>query len=244
MQAPLRQRLHEMAANRLTFGYRRLHTLLRREGWRVNHKRVYRLYRDEGLILRRKKPRRRRSAVQRQVRPKAQAANEVWSMDFMSDALADGRKLRVLTVLDTFTRECVALEVQGHFGGDEVARVLERVGRHRGFPGMITVDNGPEFTSIAMDIWAWKNCVKLDFSRPGKPGDNASIESFNARVRQECLSQHYFMSLEEARQVLTTWREDYNNYRPHSALRGRTPAEFRAMLGYSESSGEPEKLLA
>jgi len=244
LQAPLRQRLHELAASRISYGYRRLHVLLRREGWAINHKRVYRLYRDEGLVLRRKRPRRRRSAVRRQERHRAERPNQVWSMDFMSDALADGRKLRVLTVLDTYSRECVALKVKGHFRGEDVAQVLDAARRRRGGPEMICVDNGPEFTSVALDMWAWKAGVKLDFSRPGKPGDNALIESFNARVRQECLSQHYFINLQEARQVLKAWREDYNNHRPHSALQGRSPAEFRAWLSCSEGSNKAEYLPA
>ena len=149
-------------------------------------------------------------------------------MDIMGDALADGRKLRVLTVLDTCTRECVALEVATNFGGQRVADVLTRVGVQRGLPSTITVDNGTEFTSKALDHWAYRNQLKLDYTRPGKPTDNGFIESFNARVRSECLSQHYFSSVEDARAVLDTWRDDYNHQRPHSALEQRTPAEVGA----------------
>ena len=176
-QGPLRQRLHELAAVRISFGYRRLHVLLRREGWSVNHKRIYRLYRDEGLILRRRRPRRRRSSVLRQPRVAVLAPNERWSMDFMSDALADGRQVRVLTIVDAFKRECVALDVAARFTGEDVARTLDGIRFGRGVPQTISVDNGPEFTSTALDRWAWTAAVKLDFSRPGKPGDNASIEA-------------------------------------------------------------------
>jgi len=201
----------------VSYGYRRVHVLLRREGWQVNHKRVYRLYREEGLGLRRKRPKRRRSAVVREKRAAASRPNERWSMDFMSDALASGKTIRVLTVVDAFTRECVALEARSSFRGGDVAEVLTHVGAKHGLPATISVDNGTEFTSKAFDQWAYANGVRLDFSRPGKPTDNATIESFNARVRQECLSEHYFTTLAEARVALRTYREDFNNWRPHSA---------------------------
>lgn len=238
-QSPLRQRIKEIAMTRVSYGYRRVHVLLRREGWRMNAKRTYRLYREEGLCLRLKRPKRRRSAVRRQETMAATRTNQLWAMDFMSDALADGRKLRVLTVLDTFTRECVALEVGGTFGGSDVARVLTRAGVQRGLPSAIHVDNGTEFTSKVFDQWAYSNKVKLDFSRPGKPTDNAFIESFNAQVRRECLSQHYFSSLIDARVVLDGWRDEYNNRRPHGSLGQRTPAEYRAEV---EGTEVPEKL--
>ena len=228
VQEPLRARIREITSTRVSYGFRRVHVLLRREGWKVNLKRVHRLYRDEGLALRSKKPKRRRAVQARQERPAARLPNERWSMDFMSDALADGRKLRVLTVLDTCTRECVALEAAASFTGQRVAEVLTRVGVERGLPLTITVDNGTEFTSRALDHWAYKNKLKLDYTRPGKPTDNGFIESFNARVRSECLSQHYFSSVEEARSVLQAWRDEYNHQRPHSALGQRTPAEVGA----------------
>ena len=230
IQEPLRARIREIAAVRVSYGFRRVHVLLRREGWGVNLKRVYRLYREEGLCLRSKRPRRRRSAVARIERPAGRMPNERWSMDFMSDALASGHRLRVLTVLDTCTRECVALEVAATFGGHQVADVLTRIGIERGLPPVITVDNGTEFTSRALDHWAYKNRLQLDYIRRGKPTDNGFIESFNAAVRRECLSQHYFSTVEEARRVLSTWREEYNNTRPHSALGQRTPAQFRAQV--------------
>lgn len=235
-QTPLRQRIKEIATTRVSYGYRRIQVLLRREGWNVNAKRTYRLYREEGLCLRLKRPKRRRSAVRREEAITATRSNQLWAMDFMSDALGDGRKLRVLTVLDTFTRECVALEVGGSFRGADVARVLTRAGVQRGLPTAIHVDNGTEFTSRLFDQWAYANHVKLDFSRPGKPTDNAFIESFNAQVRRECLSQHYFSSVIDARVELDAWREEYNNRRPHGSLGQRTPAEYRAEVERAEAS--------
>ena len=236
---PLRQRIKEIATTRVSYGYRRVQVLLRREGWHVNVKRTYRLYREEGLCLRLKRPKRRRNAARRQETIAATGTNQLWAMDFMSDALADGRKLRVLTVLDTFTRECVALEVGGSFRGADVARVLTRAGVERGLPAVIHVDNGTEFTSRFFDQWAYANHVKLDFSRPGKPTDNPFIESFNAQVRRECLSQHYCSSLIDARVVLDAWRDEYNNRRPHGGLGQRTPAEYRAEV---EGAEVPEQL--
>lgn len=237
-QEPLRRRIREIAHTRVSYGHRRVHVLLRREGWKVNMKRVYRLYREEGLSLRRKKPKRRRAAQPRQERPAATLPNERWSMDFMSDALADGRKLRVLTVLDTCTRECVALEVATSFRGSDVAQVLTRVGIQRGLPRTITVDNGTEFTSKALDHWAYKHRLKLDYTRPGKPTDNGFIESFNAAVRRECLSQHYFSSVVDARDVVAAWRDEYNHRRPHGSLGQSTPTEVgtQARLGLAQGA--------
>lgn len=228
-QEPLRRRIRELAAARVHLGYLQLHVYLRREGWQVNRKRVYRIYVEEGLALRRRRPKRRRSASRRVDRPRPTAANQVWAMDFMHDTLADGRSLRVLTVVDTHTRECVALEAGKGFSGVDVARVLESAGGRDGqLPQRINVDNGTEFTSKALDAWAYWNHVELDFSRPGKPVDNAFAESFNATVRRECLSQHWFRDLAEARRILGDWKEEYNNDRPHSSLGQETPARYRA----------------
>jgi len=232
--------MREITEVRLHYGYRRVHVMLRREGWTVNHKRVYRLYRAEGLGLRRKRPKRRRAAMPRQVRIRPTRTNERWTMDFMSDALAGGQKLRVLTIVDTYTRECVALEVGPHFTGAEVARVLTRIGIERGLPAVINCDNGTEFTSKALDQWAWGRGVQLDFSRPGKPTDNATIEAFNASVRRECLSQHYFSTLAEAAIVLAAYRAEYNNDRPHSSLGQQTPTQFRVgSMGNSDRTEVP-----
>ena len=221
-------RLRDLAASRVTWGYRRLHVLLQREGWSVNHKRVYRLYADEGLSMRRKRPRRRRTAAARRERPDVRSRDDTWAMDFMSDELFDGRRFRLLTIVDLFTRESLAVVAGQHLGGDRVGAALDTlraVGRR---PGRIRVDNGPEFTSRALDHWALEHQVELDFSRPGKPTDNALIEAFNARLRQECLNANWFASLEEARSVLAAWRHDYNHERPHSSLGNLAPGEFAA----------------
>ena len=224
-QTALRMRLRELASVRVRYGYRRLHTLLRREGWRVNHKRVYRLYCLEGLSVRAKVRRKRVSAL-RPLVPAAQAPNEQWSIDFMSDSLANGQRFRLLTIVDNMSRESPAIEVDRSLTGQRVVAVLERVAAVRGLPQIIQVDNGPEFTSQALDAWAHRHGIKLAFSRPGTPTDNPFIEAFNGRVRQECLNQQWFFSLEEARDCLEEWRRDYNTARPHSALGNLTPAAF------------------
>lgn len=227
-QDALRMRLKELAGCRIGYGYRRLHVLLQREGWLVNHKRVYRLYREEGLGLRRKPPRHRVASVKRELRSLAEARNECWSMDFVSDQLFDGRRLRVLTIVDNHTRESLALHVGQRIRGIDVAAVLERITKQHGLPKRIQVDNGPEFISKDLDRWAYWNHVELDFSQPGKPTDNALIEAFNSRFRQECLNEHWFMSLPYAQEKIEAWRHDYNHGRPHSALGYRSPAEFVA----------------
>jgi len=186
--------MRELAASRVHAGYRQLYVYLRREGWRVNHKRIYRLYIEEGLALRRRRPKRRRSAARRVEQPRPTGPNEIWAMDFMHDTLADGNALRVLTVVDTYTRECVALEARRSFSGADVAYLLDQAKEKReGLPKRIRVDNGTEFTSRALDAWAYWQGVELVFSRPGKPVDNAFAESFNATVRRECLSAHLFV---------------------------------------------------
>jgi putative transposase len=234
-QEALRMRLKELAGCRIGYGYRRLHVLLQREGWSVNHKRVYRLYRQEELGLRRKPPRRRVACVKREIRPSAKAKNECWSMDFVSDQLFDGRRLRVLTLVDNHTRESLALHVGQRIRGLDVVAVLERLTKQHGLPKRIQVDNGPEFISKDLDRWAYWNHVELDFSRPGKPTDNALIEAFNSRFRQECLNEHWFMSLPDAREKVEAWRHDYNHDRPHSALGYQSPAEFVAASDHQET---------
>ena len=219
-------RLRELAAVRVSYGYRRLHVLLGREGWSVNHKRVYRLYRLEGLGIRRKRPRRRVACVKREIQPTAESRNECWSMDFVSDQLFDGRRLRVLVVVDNHTRECLVLDVNSKIGGMDVVTALERITPEQGLPKRIKVDNGPEFISKDLDRWAYWNKVELDFSRPGKPSDNALVEAFNSRFRQECLNEHWFLSLDDAREKITSWQIEYNTERPHSALGYRSPAEI------------------
>jgi putative transposase len=226
-QEALRVRLRELAGSRVRYGYRRLTVLLRREGWEVNAKRIYRIYTEEGLIVRTQK---RRERAQRQRVPLGQAVrpNQKWSMDFVAQRLPDGRWIRVLTVVDQFTRECLTLFADNSLSGDKVATALDKVVALRGAPESITVDNGTEFSSKAMDLWAYKNGVHLDFIRPGKPVENGYIESFNGRLRDECLNVEVFFTLADARRKLHLWRRDYNLYRPHSALDDRTPAEFAA----------------
>ncbi|WP_145198569.1 IS3 family transposase [Thalassoglobus polymorphus] len=217
-QVALRMRLKELAAIRVHYGYRRLHILLRREGWEVNAKRVYRIYREERLSLRTKTPRRRVSCRTR--------INDCWAMDFMSDELFDGRQIRLLTIVDHFTRESLAIEVGQRMRGKEVVSVLEDLACDRTLPKTIRVDNGPEFTSKILDQWAYANGVTLDFSRPGKPTDNAFIESFNGSVRAECLNENWFLSLDDAKKKTEAWRVDYNEHRPHSALGNLAPKDF------------------
>jgi putative transposase len=229
-QAALRMRIKDIAQTRVSYGYRRIHVMLLREGWKVNHKRVYRLYKLEGLMMRPKRPRRHVSACRRMVRVTASCPNESWSMDFMSDALYDGQKIKLLTLVDNFTRESLAIEVAWRLGGHGVVETLMRVVEEKGLPKSIRIDNGPEFTSKALDQWAYLNGVELDFIRPGKPTDNALIEAFNGRFREECLNESWFLSLEDAREKAEEWRQHYNWDRPHGSLGNIPPVEFAEVL--------------
>jgi putative transposase len=194
-QAPLSKRIREIAETRVRYGYRRIHVLLRREGWAVNVKRVCRLYREQGLQLRNKSPKRRVKAKLRDDRAAATAANQVWAMDFVHDQLFDGRKIRALTVVDTFTRLATAIEVRQAWRGGDVVAALDRAALEVGYPKTIRLDNGPEFISKELDLWAFMHDVTLYFSRPGKPTDNAYIESFNGKFQVECLNTNWFLSL-------------------------------------------------
>ena len=226
--APVRRRLHELSRDRPSFGVKRLHVLLRRDGLCINHKKVRRLYREEGLQLKPRR-RRRRAATVRQPRSVVAEPNARWAMDFMHDVLATNERVRVFTLIDVYTRECVALEVARSFSGSDVARMLTDAGeRCKGLPPVIQCDNGTEFTSVALDHWAYWNRVQLDFSRPGKPVDNSVCEAFNGSLRRECLTRHWFASLAEARVELESWREDYNNHRPHTSLGLQPPSAYRA----------------
>ena len=221
----LRRRLRELASQRPRFGYRRLHVLLRREGIAVNHKRVARLYRAEGLAVRCRT--RKALARIRRGRPAApDRANQQWALDFLEDALASGRKIRVLSVIDVFTREALALEVDVSLPGWAVVRVLDRLGAERPLPDLVVLDNGPELISRALEEWAHAHAVTLHFIDPGKPIQNAHCESFHGRLRDECLNEHWFLSVHDARQLVEAWRQDYNHTRPHSALGYQTPVEF------------------
>jgi len=223
------ERLLALAALRPRFGYRRLGVLLRREGHVVNHKRVYRLYRAAGLALRRKRRKRVASAA-RVVPPPPMRANQGWAMDFVHDTLASGRRIRMLTLVDVFTRESPTIVVDTSLSGRRVVRELERICEQRGVPSQITVDNGPEFAGKVLDAWAYGRGVQLQFIEPGKPMQNGYIESFNGRLRDECLNQHWFCSLDDARQTIEAWRVDYNDHRPHSSLGQQTPTAYAQMI--------------
>jgi putative transposase len=224
-EGELKQRIEAIAAAKRRYGYRRVYVCLRREGWRVNRKRVYRLYRALGLAVRRRK-RKRIGAVERRPLPKPSGANQSWSMDFVSDGLADGRRVRCLTVVDDCTRECLAIEVDTSLTGTRVKAVMERLADTRGLPRSITVDHGPEFEGQVLDAWAYAANVQLAFIRPGKPNENAYIESFNGKFRDECLNEHWFLSMAHAREVIEAWRIEYNTERTHSSLGDLTPEEF------------------
>jgi len=221
----LRTRLRELAEQRRRFGCPRLHVMLKREGLVINHKRTERLYREEGLSLRLKR-RRKRAALIRVKLPEAEQPNQRWSVDFASDSLWSGRKFRILVIVDDYTKESPAIEVDTSIPGATVVAVLERLAETKGLPEVITVDNGPEFAGKALDEWAYRCGVKLNFIRPGKPIENAYAESFIGRLRDECLSQNWFVSLSEARHIIEEWRMDYNEVRPHSSLDDLSPREF------------------
>lgn len=222
----LRLRMREIAQVRVRYGYRRVHVLLRREGWQLGRNQAYRLYREEGLQLRSKLPRRRKMAVLRHERIRARRPNEAWSMDFVADQLADGRKFRALTVVDVFTREALAIEVGPRLRGEHVVATLDHIALHRRRPNYLFVDNGSEFSGRLLDLWAYHHKVRIDFSRPGKPTDNCYVESFNGSLRDECLNVHWFETLDQARDLIEAWRRDYNESRPHMALAEEVPRDF------------------
>jgi len=223
----LRTRLKTMAEQKPRYGYRRLWVLLRREGEVVNHKRVYRVYREEGLSLKRKR-RRRLIRVAVEVASQISAVNQQWAVDFVHDVLASGRKFRVLSVVDEYSRECLALEVDTSFPSQRVTRVLEMIIAERGKPQSIRMDNGPELTSRHMLAWSVERQIELRHIAPGKPVQNAKVESFHGRLRDECLNVSWFSSLASARKKIEGWQQEYNHERPHSSLGYLTPIEFRS----------------
>lgn len=225
-QSALRLRIREIAMDRPRFGYLRVLVMLKREGWEIGKKRVYRLYRLEGLQLRMKVKRRKRISLQRGRPTPATGPNQHWSMDFVHDQMLDGRAFRVLTVIDQWSRESVSLEANFRLTGRCVGKALDEAALERGWPKAITVDNGTEFTSKALDEWAWRRGVKLDYTRPGKPTDNGLIESFNGRLRDEFLNVNEFITMQDAREKLKAWQHDYNHHRPHGSLGHLTPSEF------------------
>ncbi|OVE75303.1 hypothetical protein BVX97_05080 [bacterium E08(2017)] len=225
----LRSALKEVACIRRRFGYKRLTVMLNREGWQVSHKKIYRLYKEEGLQVRRR--RRKQTVKYRGEKPEGpRYANERWSMDFMHDALEDGRRVRLLNIVDDFTRECLSIEVDTSLGGHRVARVLDQIIERSGMPERLVTDNGREFTSKALDTWAYERGVKLQYIEPGKPVQNAYVESFNGRVRDECLNEQWFKNMRHAREVIEQWRTDYNTLRPHTALGNLAPEEYASRL--------------
>jgi putative transposase len=213
----------------MRFGYRRLTAMLLREGMPANHKRVYRLYCEEGLAMR-IRARRRIRCRGPVTHPAASRPNERWSIDFLSDCVSSGRVIRMLTIVDGCTRECPAIEVDTSLGGLRVRRVLDRVASERGLPEAIVLDNGPEFRRRALAAWSEERGVRLEFIQPGKPVQNAYAESFNGRLRDECLNANWFTSLSDARRKIESWRQDYNQQRPHSSLNYLPPAEFAKQL--------------
>jgi putative transposase len=236
-QSALRIRIRDFATSRVRYGYRRIQILLQREGWKVNHKRVYRLYKQEGLELRLKTRKKKRAALPRAVCPEATAPNDRWSIDFVSDRLADGRAFRVLSLVDNVSRVSPALEADFKMTGERVCEVLNRAIVAHGLPKTIRLDNGPEFAGKALDAWAYRRGVKLCFSRPGKPTDNAFCESFNGKLRDEFLTTHWFENMADVRVHLEKWREEYNRFRPHSSLGDLSPFEWLKSQLRSEKSG-------
>ena len=228
-QEALRRRLRELALARPRYGYRRLTVLLRREGWKVNHKRVLRLYREEELLIRTKRRKKRASEARLPV-PIPAEPHELWTLDFMSDRLADGSKFRTLNGVDVTSRTCVGIAVEGSFSADLVTDYLDGWIEDHGKPAGIQVDNGTEFTSNAFDAWAYARGIQVHFITPGRPVENAVIESFNGKLRDECLNASWFESLEQARGEIESWRTDYNEQRPHSSLGDLAPAEYVANL--------------
>lgn len=234
---PLRARIKEIAQARVRYGHWRIYALLRREGWKDNHKRVYRIYKEEGLNLRSKRPRRNKSAAHRLERPELSNLYQCCSMDFVSDQLFDGRKFRALTLVDNYSRICLLIKTGQSLKGTDVVAALEELKNTKGIvPQRLQTDNGSEFVSKEMDRWAYENNVTMDYSRPGKPTDNPFVESFNGSFRDECLNTHWFLSLEDAAKKIEDWRIEYNQYRPHSSLDDLTPADFAELVVRSDKN--------
>jgi putative transposase len=221
----LRARLKELASQRRRFGYRRLGLLLARQGIRINRKKLYRLYKEERLTVR-KRGGRKRALGTRAPMSIPQDQNLRWSLDFVMDTLVSGRRFRILTLVDDFTRECLTLVADTSLTSLRVVRELDRVIEARGCPRMIVSDNGTEFTSNAILAWQEEQEIEWHYIAPGKPMQNGFVESFNGRLRDECLNEHLFANLNEARQLIEEWRIDYNTNRPHTSLNGLTPTEF------------------
>ena len=229
-------RIKEICQTRVRYGYRRIHVMLQRDGWKVNQKKVRRIYNELGLQLRNKTPKRRVKAKLRDDRQEAVQPNETWAMDFVHDQLATGKKIRVLTVVDTFSRFSPILDPRSSYRGEDVVQSLEKTCAKLGYPKAIRVDQGSEFISRDLDLWAYANNVILDFSRPGKPTDNAYIEAFNGRFRAECLNAHWFLTLDDARQKIEDWRNYYNGVQPHGSIGHKAPISLQNHVGASSPS--------
>jgi putative transposase len=232
----LEARIKEICQTRVRYGYRRIHVMLQRDGWKVNQKKVRRIYNELGLQLRNKTPKRRVKAKLRDDRTIAVHINEIWAMDFVHDQLATGKKIRVLTVVDTFSRFSPILDPRFSYRGEDVVQSLEKTCAKLGYPKAIRVDQGSEFISRDLDLWAYANNVILDFSRPGKPTDNAYIEAFNGRFRAECLNAHWFLTLDDARQKIEDWRNYYTEVRPHGSIGHKAPISLQNHVGASSPS--------
>ncbi len=230
------QRIREIAETRIRYGVQRIHILLRREGWLINHKKTHRIYCQEGLNLRTKRPRRHVTARHRQERPAVTAADQCWSMDFVADNLFNGRRIRALTVVDNFSRECLAIEIDLNIPAQRVVRVLDRIVATRGYPVKMRMDNGPELISLTLAHWAEKHGVILEFIKPGKPTQNAFIERFNRTYRTEILDFYLFRTLNEVREITERWLREYNRERPHESLNNLTPEEYRLLAENNEIS--------
>jgi len=236
----LRARMRELAQVRIRYGYRRLHVLLRREGWSLGKDQTYRLYTEECLQLRSKRPRRRKMAVARRERYVPKRPNQAWSMDFVADQLVDGTRFRALTIVDVYTREALDIVVGQRLRAEHVVEACNRLAARRGSPVRIFVDNGSEFSGRLFDLWAYHRKASIDFNRPGKPTDNCFVETFNGSLRDECLNVHWFETIDEARAKIEAWRVEYNESRPHQALNELTPAEFAAQTRHLTTSQEPK----
>lgn len=228
-QADLEVMIKDIAYSRVHYGYRRVHIMLLRKGVKISRNKVFRLYRSMNLQLRRKKPKRRVQAKPRDNIVLALKKNDIWGMDFVSAQLFNSKRFRVLTIVDIFTKESPGIGIKVSYRAEDVVKTLDRAIRLHGKPSVLRIDNGPEFVSKVLDLWAYENGVILDFTRPGKPTDNAFIESFNGRFRQECLNQHWFLTLADAKMQIERWWREYNSHRPHSSLGYKTPQEFSAL---------------
>lgn len=226
----LRERIEQIAYEKKRFGYRRIHIILKREGHRINHKKVFRIYQELKLKVQKRKSRKRAIGI-RCGREVAQMPNECWSLDFVHDTLFNGRRIRLLTIVDEFTRECIDIVVDISIGGERVKKELDRLIELKGIPEKIRSDNGTEFTSNAILEWSQKTEIKWLYIQPGKPQQNCYIESFNGKLRDECLNEYLFSDLGHAKRIIKSWKEEYNFNRPHSGLNGLTPNEM--LLKYS-----------